>query len=627
MPLPSRAAMPFLAPVLALMILSVPAAAAPKRISGKLSKPGYTVIALAADGKAKAVRATPRFKLRPPDRRVSLQLRDRKGVYAGPIVVAKSEDGKQAVVGVKHGAKLGEIAVKPRKGYARAKDVAEKSLDNRRTARARRGVPIGAGKFGLVRSRPTRRSPPGDKDADGVADPLDIDINGNAVLDRYEGLTVARAAADFELDDIYALITAINADGTVQGRPCGTGPEIDVRVTWPADAPAPIAGKSYLLDTEVDNTPDGLQGKVFNVEGPIQTGCPAAAFVPRVSPLYFLTLRETVNANAPATLPALDQTLATRGSLWIEAGPPRPGVQVELDCGSNPGLSWCTNGGTGRAVNSIIPNSPPRSWPFEFPSCCDGDGDGFGDLRPITDYPQSMGALYSPGATTDQIGTGDILNWRITQHGEETLLPRALPDVFATVPALTSWDDDGSGGDPPTPVSYPVPAPYVGSPPAYQGDPGTYQGFPVAPCPAGSQPPCVTGDVVVTLTFWRPQREAIGNEEGQWTEIGGLLYAPGLSKDYRPPLANCPQSAISTTDSQLTVAKSSAQFGNGYGVRDSPEDREADPSHTFSLSVNLTQCLGGFAQGEEARMSFVASLIGNTTAGYSATQSLLFTRQ
>ena len=34
------------------------AAAAPKPISGKLSKPGYTVIAVAADGKVKAVRAS-----------------------------------------------------------------------------------------------------------------------------------------------------------------------------------------------------------------------------------------------------------------------------------------------------------------------------------------------------------------------------------------------------------------------------------------------------------------------------------------------------------------------------------------------------------------------------------------
>jgi hypothetical protein len=44
---------------LALLVASGPVAAAPKGITGKLSKRGYTVIALAANGKANAVRAGP----------------------------------------------------------------------------------------------------------------------------------------------------------------------------------------------------------------------------------------------------------------------------------------------------------------------------------------------------------------------------------------------------------------------------------------------------------------------------------------------------------------------------------------------------------------------------------------
>jgi hypothetical protein len=39
---------------LALLGANAPAAAAPKPITGKLSQPGYTVIALAANGKAKS---------------------------------------------------------------------------------------------------------------------------------------------------------------------------------------------------------------------------------------------------------------------------------------------------------------------------------------------------------------------------------------------------------------------------------------------------------------------------------------------------------------------------------------------------------------------------------------------
>ena len=48
---------------LALLVAATPATAAPKRITGKLSKAGYTVIAIAATGEAKSVRAKPRFRL------------------------------------------------------------------------------------------------------------------------------------------------------------------------------------------------------------------------------------------------------------------------------------------------------------------------------------------------------------------------------------------------------------------------------------------------------------------------------------------------------------------------------------------------------------------------------------
>jgi hypothetical protein len=51
---------------LAVLAASAPAAAAPKPITGKLSKRGYTVIALPANGKAKSVRVTTaRFRLGP----------------------------------------------------------------------------------------------------------------------------------------------------------------------------------------------------------------------------------------------------------------------------------------------------------------------------------------------------------------------------------------------------------------------------------------------------------------------------------------------------------------------------------------------------------------------------------
>jgi hypothetical protein len=104
--------------LVALVAVSAPAAAAPKRITGKLSRPGYTVIALAASGKARVARATSgKFRVRPPAGSVTLQLRGTDGIYAGPVVVGRQKRGKLAILGVRAGARLGRISV--RRGYAK----------------------------------------------------------------------------------------------------------------------------------------------------------------------------------------------------------------------------------------------------------------------------------------------------------------------------------------------------------------------------------------------------------------------------------------------------------------------------------------------------------------------------
>ena len=626
--LTARVAAACAAAFVALLFLSVSSAAAPKRISGELSRPGYTVIALADTGEAKVVRATPEFKLRPPAKRVSLHLQGRDGVYAGPIVVGQAKNGQRAIVGVKRGAQLGEVVVKSRKGFAKAKAVDSNKVDAKREARAQKGVPIGAGNFGLVRSRSLRPAPPGDRDADGIADPLDIDVDGNGVLDRYEGRTLATTAAEFT--DIYALVLEVNGD-LVQVRFCGSTDEGTVR--WPQNGPEPIVGQAYIGDGDLG--PDAIIGS--NIRGPLGDECPASASLPTITPTLGLTLRETVNANAPTTLATLEQTFVQRARLLIFGSEE---VKVELDCGGVPtegdpngwsgGLRYCRRGGTGRANNNLLPNTPPSSWPFEFPACCDGDGNGFGDIRPLLNDPNDFHAgQFAPGVTTAEIGTGDILTWLVHEGGEVTALPRALPDVFATVPALIAYDDDGPAGNPAIPVSYPVPAPYVGSPPAPEESPNSsHVGFPVAPCPQDALPPCVPGDVVVTFTFWRPQREAIGTEPGPWTEVGGLLYAPSVGGLGFPPTPNCMQTALSEEDPLLTIAKSVAAYGPGFGFRDAAGDRQANPQNTLTFSINMTDCFAGtWGQGERATVALVASLLNVDTAGYSATQNLLFTRE
>ena len=66
------------AALLALLVATTPAAAAPERVTGKLSKRGYTVIALAGSGRRRSPRGQARkFRLKPPAKRVTLHLRGR----------------------------------------------------------------------------------------------------------------------------------------------------------------------------------------------------------------------------------------------------------------------------------------------------------------------------------------------------------------------------------------------------------------------------------------------------------------------------------------------------------------------------------------------------------------------
>lgn len=491
-----------------MLTTSGPSAAAPKPITGKLSKPGYTVIALAANGNATAARAKPRkFKLRPPAKRVTLHLRARDGTYAGPIVVARKKKGKRAILGVKAAAKLGKVKVKARKGYAKVKrTLPRKFVDAKRKARAKKGAPIGAGNFGRVRSANTKGGAPGDRDLDGVPDQLDIDDDGDLILDTVDVSTAARAAQ--------------------------------------VPPPEPLT----LL------------------------------------PILSLGLDQTANANHPALAAHIDTALSSGG--WLILG---GAASTELDCGGKPdpdnpggwigGLRYCTRGGTGRVVTFGIPysESPPFPGPPFGPF--DPDGDGFGTLSNI-----GISHPLAHGATSAEIKTGDELIARFNDAGGvETgeLFTALLPYVFATVPALVSYHDSAV---PPNQVtlSYPYP-------------PGVAHELPVAAGP--------DGDVVVTLTFWRPQRRPIEDEicpppagrlcsPDEWVDIGGLVYGAGLGA------GECPQITLSEGDDNLTD-RPPGPFGVADGFKDSrpPPDRPANPSETLTFTLNITQCLELQGQG------------------------------
>ena len=499
-------------------------AATPKPITGKLSKAGYTLIALAPSGRATSVRVRSRnFRLVPPTSVVTLHLRAPTGRYAGPVVVGKR--GKRAVVGVKAGAKLGTVKVHGSYGRV-TKRLPKKHLNARQYARTRKGIPIGAGVYGFVSVSgvppSSSQAPPGvDRDLDGVPNALDIDDDGDLRLDNFD-------------------------------QP--SGPAAPQQETFPLN--------SALV----------------------------------------LHMADTANVHAgPLSAAEVDAVLATWGTLLLRM---KSGDSVELDCG---GLPYCSPGGTGRL--GFSPGEP------EFPECCDSDADGYGTLTAppgvfATDF------FLHHGATTAQVRTGDVLIQRVTTGGVETQFPATLQSVFATVPALAAYND-GQGNT--ATLSYPVAPP--GSPGG--GGPGTFgNGLPVK---AGGN-----GNVVVALTFWRPQRGPIPPETAEWVDIGRLTYeaaigcVPELPEPQRCAQKVCPQDAFSTTEPGWTP--STLPSFRGGGLTDPAADSPANPANTFTYSLNLTRCLAANGLGWTPGQQYEVNLTGTNQADF-AQQKVFFKLQ
>src|SRR4051794_32404409 len=110
----SRRAIAVVTAATCLLVAAAPAAGKQKPITGKLSKAGYTVIAVGYDGTASSTNKRS-FRIVPHSAKVTLQLRDPHGRYAGPVVVGGKPSS--VIVGVKSGARLGSIKVLA--GYAK----------------------------------------------------------------------------------------------------------------------------------------------------------------------------------------------------------------------------------------------------------------------------------------------------------------------------------------------------------------------------------------------------------------------------------------------------------------------------------------------------------------------------
>ena len=413
------------------------------------------------------------------------------------------QTGERAILGVRSASALGSIQVDSAAGFAKAEasTVAqwESWVDTERWAQASGGVPIGVGNFGRVSSTELSGSGVGDLDRDGVSDPLDIDDDGDLVLDN------------------------------------------------------------------IDETPQGNSARVAQSEaGDFPVFARLQAFGPNKQP---------VNANAAGLSDAqIDAALPGYGLLGIRVPGPVPEeiVSAELDCGQpqgspEPGLVYCTENGTGR-INVEGTAQPGDS----FPECCDDDRDGFGLITGPAGFGGGI-AVYH-GATKDQIKSGDVLIQRIERpDGSEEELVATVQYVFATTPTLASYDDgQGNSGT----ISYP-----------YQ--PGVGDGYQIH-VEAGP-----SGDVVVELSFWRPQRRPIPPETDKWIDMGGLDYYIAATPEQPPEggLAQfCPQDSLSSSDPNLAPQEMTGDYLSGGGFGDLADDRPANPANLITFQVNLTEC-------------------------------------
>jgi hypothetical protein len=564
-----RFAVSCLGALLGLLAMSSPAAAAPKPISGKLSKSGYTVIAMAANGKARVVLARRgRFKLRPPARRVTLHLRASNGKYAGPIVVGRKKKGMRAVLGVRAGAQLGRIRVGP--GYAKVlRRPRKKWTDAKRVARARRGVPVGAGNFGFVRSKRPRASVPGDSDADGIPGSLDIDDDGDLILDNLDRSAAKHRARAAQVSgcgpaNIYCPVVS-------------TGLPLNLRESVNANAGSSVA--------EID-TALRLHGRLkFD--------------------LYPTGSYELDCAGDPS------------------ASPPRPGL---VYCSSG-------GTGTASAGYPGQPSFPgPPGGTFDRDRDGFGLMDPSLEPLACGSGPCPGAFFLLHGARSDQIGSGDVMLEHLATDGNSSRCPPppgttrktcvsftgTLQYVFATTQALAGYSD--TAGNSAT-LTYPV-AP---------NGPGTEgNGLPVAPGPDGDirvtltfwrpqRKPIGSG----------PRRESCLDDSPpcEWVDVGHLTYGVSVQEPNY-----CPQTAFSENDPNLTTATPHLFLHGGGGFDDTKNDEasrpgDTSPARTFSYTLNLSKCLGDlgvpFSTGSNLTVSFNAAPGDPSTV----TQIVTFRRQ
>ena len=227
-------------------------AASSVRVEIKISGAGASggsLLAISSAGKAVRTKlGSKAVSLNVPKATISgttLQLVSKSGRFLGPVVLASASGGKKAYLtlgkgaGAKSSLKLGTATVK--KGYAAlSKPLTAQSLLTSSYAAAVKGAPTGSGRLGLQKSSKKASAaqegggggnggnggnggslPSGtDPDRDGLTSNIDVDDNGNGVLDNQDSTQRPTSAGLFATLNLRPsdVGTNFNATGVTQAQ-------------------------------------------------------------------------------------------------------------------------------------------------------------------------------------------------------------------------------------------------------------------------------------------------------------------------------------------------------------------------------------------------------------------------
>lgn len=320
-----------------------------------------------------------------------------------------------------------------------------------------------------------------------------------------------------------------------------------------------------------------------------------SAFEPESFSTLRLFLRDSLNYNA-GTFTASDIDSAIESYLRIaffirnNTGGEKTVDKVNVNCQE---LSYCTAGNGSAVVDTMGTDPADNSLWTDY----DPDNDGFPNL-PIESPTGSMGAFLTvfPKVTTSKLKPGDTLLFEITSGSQKFMLPGLLPFYFITTPAVKEYDA-GTGT---TQFSYPIGA----------NEPGVSMNKAIQ---LESQS--------VTLTLWRPQRLAMGDESGNYIDIGQLTYGVYLSPFGSSDVITCVADDFS--DLSETLQKTNTTDAGIQILKDTAADAPANANNTLTFTLDLGACLTRAGQ-DTTGLKVMMDLTANSARNDQTSQGLYF---